>query len=367
MDKIKILIFMSTAALGGFEKMVYHLVKNINKSRFDVNICVLYGEGVIGERLAKDNYNIIFFKHENNSLTSIVTKFYRLVSKNRYDILYLAGYKVNIMGRIIGKILGCKVITAQRSTDDHRSKLHDFIDSFTTSMVDMYITNTNAAKDMLVRKKHINAERITVIYNGIDIDNYTSIKEYKKELLGIRNETKVIGVVANLIPYKGHEYFLKALRELSSKIDDICAILIGDGENRSYLEDLVERLKIKDKILFLGVRSDVPSLLSLIDVFVLPSLFEGMPNAIMEAMASRKPVVATQVGGVPELVIDGETGYLIPPKEPEIMAKKIFELLSDIEKSNYMGQKAFERINSYFTMEKMVILTEAKIEKLITK
>ena len=365
MKRIKVLLFSSTAALGGFEKIVYYLAKHIDASRFEVSICVFYGEGIIGQRLLEEGKKVIFLEHGNKGILKKIIKVFNLIRKERYDILYLAGYKVNIIGRIIGKIFSCRIITAQRSTDEHRSKIQNMIDNITTGLSDLYISNTVAARNMLITKKHINPEKITVIYNGIDLNAYSDISADRIKIGALNTNNMVIGVIANLIPYKGHEYFFRSVVEINKEVDNVSILLVGDGVHRNYLENLADSLGIRSQVKFLGIRKDIPELLSCMDIVVLPSLFEGMPNAIMEAMACKKPVVTTNVGGVPELAVDGETAYLVPPREPKLMAEKVIELLKDENKRISFGQKGYERVKTIFSLENMVTSTEAAFERIL--
>lgn len=367
MKKTKVLIFTSIAGLGGSEKMVYHLAKGIDKNKFDVSVCFLYGEGIISRQLQNENIDVIILSHNKEGFLSTALKFFKIAKSRRFDILYLWGYKVNLIGRVVGKLLSCKIITAQRSIDDHRTKLQNLVDSLTTWMVDIYISNSKAAQKMLIDKRNISSNKIITIYNGIDIENNDLIDSIDMSKMGIKPDQLVIGVVANLIPYKGHEFFLKALKEVCNRHSNVCALLIGDGDLREQLEMLSFELGLKDKVFFLGTRDDVQKLLRGIDIFVLPSLFEGMPNAIMEAMASKKPVIATNVGGVPELVTDGETGYLVPPKQPKEMANMIIQLLNDSKKREEMGNKAFEKISVGFAMNVMISSTEKAFKNILLK
>lgn len=365
MKKTKLLIFASIAGLGGSEKMVYHLARGINRDKFDVTVCFLYGEGIISQRLFEENIDVIILHHDREGFLKTAWKYFNIARQRKFDIVYLWGYKVNIIGRLAGKILGSKIVTAQRSVDDHRTKLQDVVDGFTNWMADLYISNSKAAEEMLINKKKIDRSKVITIHNGIDIERYQTSEGAGKSEFEIEQGILVVGVVANLIPYKGYDYFLRAFQEVCSQVQNVSAVLVGEGEARESLEDMAESLGIKDRVSFLGLRKDVPSILKTFDIFVLPSLFEGLPNSIMEAMASRLPVIATDVGGIPELVINGETGFLVPAKQPPAMAEKILELVGDKEKRRIMGEKGFDRLTKEFSMSSMIEKTEAAFECLL--
>jgi glycosyltransferase involved in cell wall biosynthesis len=183
--------------------------------------------------------------------------------------------------------------------------------------------------------------------------------------LGIPAEAKTIGVVARLIAYKGHRFFLQACQEIKRRHPRATFLLIGDGPEAGSLAALSRQLGLQEAVRFLGTRSDIPQLLSLLDVVALPSLEEGFPNVVLEAMAAGKPVVATRVGGTPEAVIHRETGLLVPPKDPRALADAILEVLDDPQRANAMGQAGCERVRKAFDLSRMVQEIEALYEELI--
>jgi len=164
----------------------------------------------------------------------------------------------------------------------------------------------------------------------------------------------VVGVVARLHPQKGHEYLIKAARVLADKFKDLKIVLVGDGELRAELEQAVVEAGLSETFIFLGFRSDVRDLLSMFDIFVLPSLYEGLPNVILEAMATNLPVVATSVDGTVELVDDGETGYLVPPRDPGALVAKIGNLLESADLRRQFGRAGRKKVEEQYSLELQV-------------
>jgi glycosyltransferase involved in cell wall biosynthesis len=186
-----------------------------------------------------------------------------------------------------------------------------------------------------------------------------------KTPLEIENEGEIIITVGRLHAQKGHCYLLQAIAKAEKKVPKIKLIIIGEGEEENNLKNLVKSLDLTDKIIFAGLRGDVEKIFPIAELFILPSLWEGMPNVILEAMAAGKPVVATKVGGVPEVVVHGETGILVPPEDSNALTSAIIDLLRDKLKAKMMGQAGRMRIEEHFTISKTIEKTEYLYRKLL--
>jgi len=186
--------------------------------------------------------------------------------------------------------------------------------------------------------------------------------------LGLDRDTPVVGIVANLIPYKGHREFIEAASIVNKEFPDTKYLIIGrdDGIGED-LRNLARTLNIMDTLIFTGARNDIPALLALIDIQVLASHEESLSNAILEGMAAGNPLVVTDVGGNTEMVIPGETGIVVPPRNPEALANGILTLLRDREKAGKMGLAGQERVKNHFDINKMIKEMEELYIQTITK
>jgi len=174
---------------------------------------------------------------------------------------------------------------------------------------------------------------------------------------------QVVGTVSSLTPHKGHTYLIEAASKVLEVFPSTQFLLVGDGRMREELEKKAKNLNLTPSIKFLGTRKDIPEILAAIDIFVLTSSSrEGLGISILEAMAAEKPVVATAIGGIPEVVIDGETGILVPPKNTDDIAGAIIELLKNPGKANTMGQKGAQRVKEKFTTQHMLVDIEELYE-----
>jgi len=218
--------------------------------------------------------------------------------------------------------------------------------------------NSQAVWDDMVRYDHVDVSKLRLIYNGVDTKPFAPALSCGKDVrrnLGLDKTTKLMIVIANLIPYKGHSDLLKAAREVVDRFPDAVFLLVGEDRGiQKALEKDVVNLGMEQSIRFLGRQDDIPRLLTASDISILPSHEEGFSNVILESMAACLPVVATDVGGNREAVLDGITGWLIPPEDPKALAQKIVDLLKDPKRAEEWGKRGRERVNQMFTVKKMV-------------
>jgi glycosyltransferase involved in cell wall biosynthesis len=197
--------------------------------------------------------------------------------------------------------------------------------------------------------------KATIIPNGIEIHRYQNnldISE-KRHQLGIPEATRIIGCVAKLRKQKGHAYLISAFSSIARQRSDVLLLLIGGGEEEFALRQQTTRLGLEKRIIFLGNRDDIPEILPLIDVFVLPTLFEGMSNALMEAMAARKAIVTTNIPENAEFILNGKTGLLVPIRSSRQLEKSIFSLLENEGQRLRIGEMAFKKAEKDFSLEEV--------------
>jgi glycosyltransferase involved in cell wall biosynthesis len=209
----------------------------------------------------------------------------------------------------------------------------------------------------MVQQNELPEDRIAIIYNGIDLgpyqyhDNHNTLKNE----LNIKDYVPLVGMVATMkFEIKGHRFFIEASKKVITKFPNVQFVLVGDGPLRKQFENMAEELGVKQNLHFLGKKHGIPHILSSLDISVLCSTSEGFSNVILESMAAGKPVVASNVGGSPEMVIDGQTGYLVPSADSDALAKAIMKLLNDPIKAKDMGVWGKRMVEEKFSIEKMV-------------
>ena len=220
---------------------------------------------------------------------------------------------------------------------------------------DAVIAISQRVRDVLL-EGGVPAGRIEVIPSGIDLEPFAGSldRDYLRREFGFPPDSFLVGIVAQLVDGKGHGTLIEAAKLLKTFLPKIKIIIIGGGALELRLAEQARGLGVGDLVFFLGFRDDVPRLLASLDAFVLTSDAEGLGSSIMDAMAARLPVVATRVGGIPEVVEDGETGILIPPRDPETLARTILRLANDRDLAGRLGAQGFESVRRKFSAEAMV-------------
>jgi len=228
--------------------------------------------------------------------------------------------------------------------------------------VDRYIAVSRDMRRHLIDTFHVPARKIEVVHNGISCEPFNMPHDPQScdSLTG--SKRPLVLTVARLDAQKGHRYLLEAARLLPG----VQFALAGDGPERADLEEEARRLDVSEQVAFLGNRRDIPDLLACCDVFALPSLFEGLPIAVLEAMAAGKPVVATATGGTNEAVVAGKTGLMVPPRDPEALAAAIRTLLCDPARAARLAAAGRERVEKEFSLAEMVRRTTGIYERLLS-
>jgi len=231
--------------------------------------------------------------------------------------------------------------------------------------IDVIIAVSRGIKKVLV-DGGIDPTLVKVIPDGIDYFPFeeAASSQYLRRELNFGPDDFLVGIVAHLADHKGHKYLIKATKILKEKAPLIRVIIVGEGPLRMELDKLVKQTHVEDMVFFLGFREDVPQILASLDLFVLSSYLEGMGSSILDAMASRLPVVATKTGGIPEVVVHGETGLLVPPKSRTALAKAMLRIYEDRELGNRLGHKGYEIVHQKFSAEAMAAKVILEYERI---
>lgn len=280
-----------------------------------------------------------------------------VIERERIDILHTFFESSDILGTLVGRFSKTPFIISSRrdtgfSKNSRLLKCYKLLNNF----VDLILVNAEAVREATIKKENIKSDKIKTIYNGIKVEKYkVKIDAAKKKLeLGIDPEAPVIGIIANLTPVKGHSFFLDAAASVLQEFPTTNFVLIGEGPLEEKLKKQADELNILNRVKFLGVRKDIPELISLFDISVLSSLTEGCSNAILESMAGGKPVIATNVGGNPELVINGENGLIVPAQDSAALAAAECHLISNKAVAINMGEKGRARVERFFGFDKII-------------
>jgi glycosyltransferase involved in cell wall biosynthesis len=372
---LKILQVAYKSDISGGEQVLLNLAKHLRKRGHQLLVtCPSHGPLVEVLRKEGIDVKIIAVKKSYDLLAAFQLK--NLILKESIQILHTHGMLVNIVGRIASKLAHVPVsistvhLTRELASGGRaenipqwfKGKYYRSLDNFTAKFNDRIIAVSESVRQDLI-SQGVSREKITVIRNGIECGGCRSPLEgkdrraKKRKELGIGN-CPVVGTITRFSKQKDVQTFLYAISNVVAEYPDIQCLILGDGKQRRELEGLSYRLALNGNVTFLGYREDAREILNLFDIFVLSSLWEGLPLVVLEAMAASKPVVATRVPGTAEAVVEGETGLLLPLRDSKGLAESIKMLLADQGLAQEMGKAGRRRINKYFGAERMVDETE---------
>ena len=289
---------------------------------------------------------------------------WRLLRRERPALVHTHTSKAGVVGRLAAWLARVPVVIHT----PHGHTFYGYYGAVTSAIIrlverilakitDRIVTLTDRGGEEHVRFHIAGAEKFVTIHSGIDIARFRSVQvdpAVKRKELGLPPDGAIVGTVGRLVPIKGLEWLLKAAPRVLAQFPQACFVIIGDGPLVGELRQLASELGIGLRVVFLGAREDVPECLAALDLFVLPSLNEGMGRALVEAMAMGCPVVATRVGGIPDIVADGTTGLLVPPRDDRALAEAILTLLRDGSRRVAYGEAARRHVDGRFDVETMV-------------
>lgn len=354
MAKKRILHLITGLEIGGAEMMLLKILPRM-QDVFDNRICCIMGHGPIGGKLEEAGVPVYYLNLKNIFDFSVISRFRKIIKEFKPDVLVTYLIHADLFGRILGRIFGIKKIICSVRVKLIQIKYLPllFLDAITAPLVTHYHFNSQSVANMYRKFFFLPKTKITVIPNGLEIENYDKHvdNQQKKEDLGVPRDKIIIGCVAKLRKQKGHKYLVSAFAEVLKNNPNVFLLLIGDGEERENIEKQIENLSISDDVLLLGNRNDISELLQIIDIFVLPTLFEGMSNALMEAMAVGKPIIATDIPENRELIENKKNGILVSIKNPKKISIAIDDLINNVDKRNIISSAAKDKILAFYNID----------------
>jgi len=352
---LRVMFVHTFMPVGGAETLLVNLIRRMDRDRFIPEVCCLKYPGPLGEVISKE---VAFFSHllRHKYDLKVLPKLTRLLKQRKIDAVVTVGAGDRMFwGRLAAKAAGVSLIlTALHSTGwpDVVNRLNRML----TPITDGFIGVAQEHGRYLREVERFPDHKVFVIPNGVDVQRFQpgpADPKLRAEF-GLDASNPVAGIVAALRPEKNHEQFLRAAAKVRAELPAARFLIVGDGETRPALQQLCQELGLTDAVIFAGTRSDVPELLSLMDVVVLTSHMEANPVTILEAMACGKPCVAPQVGSIPETIVEGETGFLTTPGSNDETAARLLDILRSPERAAAMGQAARRRVVDHYSLECMV-------------
>jgi glycosyltransferase involved in cell wall biosynthesis len=371
---VDVLYLIGQLSVGGTERQLLLLIKYLDRTKFRPSVICLSEQAPLATALEELDCPTFVLSRSTHGRMRTLVQACHLTRQMRPRVLHSFGYasRAGLVAATLSRT-PFKVLSI-RLDPQWASRWNWIFYRFAVSWADAVLANSCQAVHTLTTKGVTSEATPRVIYNGLDVDTFDGVPGKSQvapftngDREKLRPGTKTICIVSNLRAPKGLDILLEAFANVQVWAPDTQLWVIGDGPLRSDLEARAQRLNLKDRVVFWGMREDVASLLRQVTIGVNSSRNEGLPNAIIEYMGARLPVVATKVGGTPELVVHGETGLLVPPNDPRALAEALLVVLRDPDIAHRMGQAGRRRVEELFTVERMVRETESVYETLLSR
>lgn len=354
MSKKRILHLISGLEVGGAETQLLRILPELQKYH-ENRICCVRGHGPIGAKLEEKGIPVYYLELKNAFDFFAIYRFYKVIKRFSPDILVTYLIHADLYGRILGRLFGIKKIISSKRGALLQWEWLSFFDRLTKSMVNHYLVQTETAKNEWMQKLNLPEKKFIIIPNGIMVEefDFDLNVENKKAELNINPNNLNVVCVSNLRIKKGHEFLLEAFEKTYKTNNNINLLIVGDGDRKKSLIEQVRDYDSRDNIYFLGNRNDVREILKISDIFVLPTLGEGMSNAILEALASSLPVITTNIPVNAEIITDNVDGLLVSPKQSKELADKIKFLIDNPEIREKIGANGRSLVEREYAISKI--------------
>jgi len=352
-EKPEIWYLIGSLEVGGAEKTLIQLVNNLDRTKYAARLISITDDTPLLPELDSDIPFECLYANGKYDLPTVIN-FLRRVRRERPAVVQSFLFFDNTLARLAGIVSpSTTVITGIRAVPNDRPVVRSATDRLLQGLSDHIVSNSRAGAELVI-DRGVNPDRVSVVHNGRDVSLYQAADAPSElyEQLDIE-DSHVVGTVGRLLERKGHYDLLEAWPTVVENYPDATLLLVGDGPEWEGLHRRARELGCLDSVRFTGFRDDVPELLDAMDVFVFPSHFEGLPGALLEAMAAGLPIVTTPVDGCSELV-DADSGVYVDPHSPESITEGLCRVLGDDELRERIGARAQERAEAQFSIERMV-------------
>lgn len=357
----RILYIIGQLSPDGTEWQLVHLLRGIDKAVFQCYVCSLWPVLDLAPEVRESGAVLVPIYKRFRFDPTVPFRLARFIRREKIDIVHCMLPTANLWGRLGGILARAKIVVSERNVETWKPWYWLWLDRLLARYTNLILANAEAIKKFVVSSTKIEPDRVRVIYNSVNPARFSSVDPAAlRSEFGIMPEARVVTSIGRLEEQKDFSTFLAACAMVRERVGSlpIKILIVGQGPLREDLERQTQALGLSGETMFLGWRKDIGTVLALTDIFVLTSIREGLPNVVLEAMAARKPVVASRVGGTPEAVVDGVTGLLISPRDATGCAEAICRLLDNPTEAAAMGERGRACVNEKFTQARMVIETQ---------
>jgi len=370
MDKrsIRLLHLFVSLPVGGAENLLLSILRRLDPVRYESVVCTLGERGALATQVEALGVPLLELglMRRGGGRGRAVRALAELLRRERIDLLHAHLYHANLIGRLAARRVGIPCVVSIHNTYT-RPKWHRRLVNWWLARrhTDAIIAGSEEIRRDILRYDHVRPELVQVIPNAVDLSRSASAltREAARERLGLAAEAYVLGTVGRLEEQKGHRFLLDALDQLRTQGLDVVLLLVGGGREEAPLREQAARLALGERVRFLGMRDDLGDLFRAMDLFVMPSLWEGLSLAMLSAMAAGLPVVATHVGGVPEVLGDDERGFVLPPGDAAALAERIAWCHAHPDATALAGIAGAAHVRANYSDAAMVKRVEAVYER----
>ena len=368
----RILFLVDDFSEGGAANVVFHLISALDRRRFVPVLGCLDGVGVLGERLRTAGVSVVFLDRRPGLDIGLFGRIIRLIRRERIDLVHAHQYTAFFYASLAALSTGFRNILFTEHGRIHPDFVRPkrvIVNKLVIPLIPPVVAVSRSVLQSLVCYEKIPEKRIRIIVNGIDPERLRKKRAggAVRKVLGIAGHDSIVAIIARLCDYKNHENLIRALSIAHRQNPRITLLIVGDGPFREELQRLVSHLDLGDRVLFTGVREDVPDILDAADMVALCSYYEGTSITILEAMAAGKPVIASRIAGNPDVVVDQQTGILVSPDDPGDIAEAITRLAGSPALSRRMGLAGYRRCLDYYTVGRMASEYETVYNRILGK
>jgi glycosyltransferase involved in cell wall biosynthesis len=331
------------SSIHGVSRLFSWWFPRFDTSRFEVSLVGLKAHEAASRLLEEQGIPVTHLgrgRFDPRILSDLVS----LVRERETRVLHVHGYAAADFGRLAARATGAALVLHEHFADPTMPSYQGLADRLLAGLTDRAIAVSGSTRDFLVRERRVPPDRVRVIWNGAPLAEFAPVSPEQaastRAALGLPPEALVIGTIGRLNEQKGHRYLLDAGPAVFRRHPHARLLIVGDGDRSHALRQQAEALRIQERVVFAGHRSDVRELLGAIDVVCLPSLYEGTPLALFEAMAAARPIVASAVDGCAEILADEVTGLLVPPRDPPALAEALIRVLAEPDLRSRLGTAA---------------------------
>jgi glycosyltransferase involved in cell wall biosynthesis len=367
MKRVKVLQLISSGGYYGAENMLLNLCASQQKAGCQNSLLLFYNVHAPNvefyERARRRGLSVRMVHCQGRADLRAVRQIEEYIQEDGIDLLHTHGYKADLYGYVAARRSHKPIVATCHNWVGGTAALgiYNHLDRLALKRFNALAAVSDSVAQRLI-DSGVSPRKIKNIANGIDVEPF----ERARTLPALASDGhKVVGMVARLDLQKGFEYLLRAVRELCVAFRELKVVIVGEGPDRKAIEDMIQQCGLQSKVVLAGQHSDMPGVYAAMDIFVLPSLNEGLPMTILEAMAASKPVIATRVGAIPSLIKDGDTGLLVDARDADGLRDAIANLLSDSELCERLGAAGHEWVSQNYTSEVMALKYRQMYEEVL--